>query len=302
MMKCIYVDTATDIAYGSVEGVFKMVQTAWSKADAPARVAAFQQIEAGCTSVETLAVLGKFKVYVYTTGDNVVGISRPVANGTGAWTQTESDGTGMYTPHCIIKAIPKAQVLTPKKLMPLHGVNAIKSVNIIGQVTENSKICVAVTADLKTYKTYDFASKSWQDIDIENTAAFLESGIQIGSAGNIPEAAWAEFGAEQLGFAYIIYQKNRLETAKISRTTLTLELIGRWDKAVNGLDYRYGYITGDGISINVTFLRNGSYEMNYTDEDTSREVSSSQEIFGIGCIEKSTEDFVMVDAKGDNLL
>lgn len=121
MIKIIYVDSDTDKAYGLIDGVFTNVANNWTTLDAADRLTAYQQCDEGTATVDTLRVLGKFRAYAYSTGDNVVGISRPVANGAGDWTQTQQDGGGTYIPRCIIKALPKAQIIVPKSLLPLYG-------------------------------------------------------------------------------------------------------------------------------------------------------------------------------------
>lgn len=304
MIKVIYVDSDTNKAYGLVEGVFTNVANNWSTLDDADRLTAYQQCDEGTAAVDTLRVLGKFKAYAYSTGDNVVGISRPIANGAGAWTQTQQDGGEVYVPHCIIKALPTAQIITPKSLLPLYGANSIESVAMIGVVTDDSSIMAAVTTDLQAYKTYNFDAGAWEDIDATSTVAMLASGIPIARISSIPAAAWAEIGVDGLAFVYCIKQTTLDNSiAHLDRTSLVIKLIGRWDKAINGTDYRYGYIIRDGVSINVTFLRSGSYKINYTNADPTRNVESGQEAFGFALDESNGADNgILVDSKGDTLL
>lgn len=304
MIKVIYVESDSDKAYGLVSGVFMSVATSWSTLSDADKLTAYQKCDEGTATVDTLRVLGKFKAYVYSTGNNVVGISRPTANGTGDWTQTQTDGGETYAPHCIITALPQAQIVTPKALMPLYGASAIQSVAMTGTVTDDSTIAVAVTTDLSAYKTYNFDAKAWQDIDATSSTALLASGIPIAKVADIPASAWAEFGTEGLAFVYCIKQSTLdNSTAHIDRTSLTMSLIGRWDKAINGADYRYGYLAGNGVSINATFLKPGSYKINYTNADSTRTVESGQEAFGFALEEGNTDDNgILVDSKGDTLL
>lgn len=304
MIKIIYVESETDKAYGLVTGIFTNVANGWGSLGDADRLTAYQKCDEGTAAVDTLRVLGKFKAYTYSTGDNVVGISRPVANGSGAWTQTQEDGGEVYVPHCIIRALPQPQIITPKGLLPLFGVSAIESVHMTGSVSSDSVIVTAVTTDMEIYKTYNFSARAWQEIDATSTTALLASGISMARIAEIPASAWAELGTGGLAFVYCIKQATLdKSTAHIDRTSLTMQLIGRWDKAINGLDYRYGYITADGVSINATFLRAGSYKINYTNIDTTRSVESGQEAFGIAIKEGDVNDNgILVDSKGDTLL
>lgn len=304
MIKVIYVESDTDKAYGLISGILSAVATGWSSLDEGDKLTAYQKCDEGSVPAGLLKALGSFKAYVYSTGDNVVGISRPTANGSGVWTQTQKDGGDTYIPHCRIKALPTAQIVMPNKLLPLYGASAIMSVSVAGVVSTDSNITIAVTTDLKKYRTYNFDAAEWQDIDATSPLAMVSSGIPMAEISKIPSAGWKKLGTSGLAFAYCIKQKtidNSL--AFVENTSLVLSLIGRWDKAINGIDYRYGYISGDGLYINATFLRPGSYKINYTNADTARNVESRQEIFGMAIDESNVNDNgILVDSKGDTLL
>lgn len=304
-MKVIYVKSDTGVAYAKSNGTFGAVSAAWTTLTDAEKSVVLTSVEEGTATPAELLALEKFKVYAYTEGDCIAGIARPVDNGTEDWAVTEDDGgEEIYQPTCEIYALPEPQIVLPSGLLPFDGVSFLDKVEVESLCDSANKITVAVTSDLENYKTYDFTAAAWQDIDVASTEDMLENGIAAENLGNVPAAAWAELGTDGIGFAYCLQQTDYDLPCEVMKLSLTVSLIGRWDKAINGTDYRYGYIDHGGTSINVTFLKSGSYKINYTNADSTRETSSFQEPFGLSFAQEYSADqeFVYVDSRGDDLL
>lgn len=296
----ILYEAATGAVYGTVGGVFKAVADNWTALDDTGKVSLYQQTDEGNADLSSLITLGKFKAHVFIAGENIVGIARPTANGTGSWMQTVQDGAGIYTPKCIVTAAPQPQIVIPKAVLPLNGASSIMSVSLTANIDSMNSVTVAVTSDLKTYKTYNFGASAWETIDITSSAAMLKSGIPAAGLASIPTAAWAELGLNGFGVAYCLKQTVYGTACDINKLTLTATLSGRWDHAVYNSDYRYGYTSN--TTMQVTFLEAGSFKINYTNADSSREITTAQEPMGIAAKEGSTDVFTYVDEQGDNLL
>ena len=295
MIKFLYV-TEADVPYGTVDGTFKKVADAYSTLTDTEKGTLFASLDDGVATVSSLAILGRFKAYAWTQGENAIGIARPSVDGTGDWVQTEKDGQGTYVPHCYIEAVPTAQVVLPKALLPLDGASAIVSADVVTVLVGDGAVHLAVTTDMTNYKTYDFDNSAWADVDVTNAETFHKSGIDASKLSAIPATAWAELGLNGLAFAYCLDEQATGDVAAVSKITLTLTMTGRWDEALNGTDYHAGYTSP--TNLNVTFLQNGSYKLNYTDGGDGKP-TSAQLPFGLANID--TDTWAYVDTKGDHL-
>ena len=295
MMKYIYV-TESDVPYGTVNGTFKKLADAFSTMTDTDKGTLFASLDDGVATVASLAILGRFQAYAWWQGENAIGIARPSVNGTGDWIQTEQDGQGVYTPHCYIEAVPVAQVVLPKGLLPLDGVSAIVSADVVTVTNGDGAVHLAVTTDLTTYKTYDFENSAWKDVDVTNAETFHKEGIESSKLSAIPSTAWDELGLDGLAFAYVLDEQATGDLAAVSKIALTLTMNGRWDEALNGTDYHAGYTSP--TNLNVIFLQNGSYKINYTDGGEG-DATSTQIPFGLANLDVDT--WAYVDTKGDNI-
>lgn len=298
-MQILYEAAATGTVYGTVGGIFKSVADSWAALNDTEKIALYQQIDEGNAELSSPITLGKFIVHAYISGENIAGIARPIASGNGEWKNTAQDGAGIYTPLCKITAVPLPQTIKPKNILPLPTASTVTAVTIAANIDSTNRACVAVTADGQKYQTYNFSAAAWEDIDVNNTAAMLKSGIPIATLGSIPPAAWAAL-KKGLGLAYCLSQTAADTACRISALKLTAAISGRWDRAVYNKDYRYGY-TGNS-TLQLTFLEAGSFKINYTDADSSREITSAQEPIGLSIKENSTDECIYTDEQGDKLL
>ena len=299
MIHVVYI-TEDNAVWGMDAGTFKKLNADWTAMSDTDKAVLLAGVDDGPASVDNLSIIKRFRVVSYWTGENAVGLALDGTGSAAKWTQLETDGEGLYQPECVVRAVPKPQVVVPRGLLPLTGATAIEGASIDAVTTGKAAALTAVTNDLKTYKVYDSESATWKDIDITDADAFAAGGMAASSVKDIPKSAWNEMGTGGIAFAYLLDKTDAMEECSVTSLSITLTMLGRWDKAFNGTDYYGGYTSASTLS--VTFLKDGSYKINYTDPDKDNTAESFSEPIGLSLTGTGSEaTWTYVDTKGDNL-
>ena len=155
--------------------------------------------------LKALKELGKFKILAYVTDENAVGIEKP-AEAAGVWKAIEEDGEGTYIPRCRIRGTLENKIVRSKALLPFpDSVYSIINVSLDSFDTDDHPVYALVTDDLEHYKTYNFATKTWDGVDInsedvaKNAFEMMKNGIRTSKISSIPEDDWKRLGARRIG-------------------------------------------------------------------------------------------------------
>ena len=168
-----------------------------------------------------------------------------------------------------ITGVPKNQIVLPTTLISLKPYQGIEKATVVNVITKadsstNPTIKLAITKDDSKYYTFDFSSVSWQEIT-PIADDVIRDGIDIDSLSMIARSDWDSFtvDTEKFGIAYAISVDDVDDVAEIDELQLDVEMRGSWNKAINGIDYDYGYPFYD--LLRVKLLKDGSYKINYHD-------------------------------------
>jgi len=164
-------------------------------------------------------------------------------------------------PACTLTAVPKDQLILPKKLISLRNYEKITGVNITNTVSGSADIKIAVTTNLADYQVYDVATGRWVTIDISTPALMAINAMDVAAIAGIPADAWALLGTDGIGFAYFLSMTATTESCNTDALVLTVDMKGSWNRAVYGTDLTYGYPNNDLLQIEL--LTSGDYKINY---------------------------------------
>lgn len=165
-------------------------------------------------------------------------------------------------PACSFVAVPQDQLIVPDGLIDLSSYEILQSVAMTDSASGNAFIRMAVTTDLETYKIYNTATSTWDTVAA--TAAGIGSdGMTSTSITNIPSEAWTALIGEDeaIGFAYVLSMTDSMEICYVDTLNLTVDLKGKWRKAVHGTDYDYAYTSN--TNLKVQLFANGNYKINH---------------------------------------
>ena len=294
MIKILYVKE-DNTAYGVVSGELRKVSDSYETLADQAKEDVFGMLDGDSNAdLKALKELGKFKILAYVTDENAVGIEKP-AEAAGVWKAIEEDGEGTYIPRCRIRGTLENKIVRSKALLPFpDSVYSIINVSLDSSDTDDHPAYALVTDDLEHYKTYNFATKTWDGVDInsedvaKNAFEMMKNGIRTSKISSIPEDDWKRLGARRIAFAYCISGGD----TEIWKLLVKVRMVGRWTEAANEQDYTAGYTSP--TTLNITFLTDGSYKVNYLEADG--EPKSKQMPIGLENVDKNTWRYV--DARG----
>nr|DAP83023.1 MAG TPA: Concanavalin A-like lectin/glucanase superfamily protein [Caudoviricetes sp.] len=231
----VYLST-TGAVYGMSNGTFQQLATDWNALSNEEKVALFTATNGETPTVDELKTIGKFKILTYSEYNNLV--------------------------ECTVSAVPKDQLVLPKKLINLGGYEVVHSIAVTSATTtSNSSVKVAFTKDLTTYIAYNKETATWQNVDATDVNTFSAGAMDASEVANIPEAKIAELGMKGFAIAYALSETNVADNCAVAALTIVADKKASWNKAVYGTDATYSYPNPDVLKVKL--LTNGSYKINY---------------------------------------
>ncbi len=231
----VYLST-TGAVYGMSNGTFQQLATDWNALSNEEKVALFTATNGETPTVDELKTIGKFKILTYSEYNNLV--------------------------ECTVSAVPKDQLVLPKKLINLGGYEVVHSIAVTSATTtSNSSVKVAFTKDLNTYIAYNKETATWQNVNATDVNTFSAGAMAASEVANIPEAKIAELGMKGFAIAYALSEANVADNCAVAALTIVADKKAPWNKAVYGTDATYSYPNSDVLEVKL--LTNGSYKINY---------------------------------------
>ena len=231
----VYLST-TGAVYGMSNGTFQQLATDWNALSNEEKVALFTATNGETPTVDELKTIGKFKILTYSEYNNLV--------------------------ECTVSAVPKDQLVLPKKLINLGGYEVVHSIAVTSATTtSNSSAKVAFTKDLTTYIAYNKETATWQNVDATDVNTFSAGAMDASEVANIPEAKIAELGMKGFAIAYALSETNVADNCAVTALTIVADKKAPWNKAVYGTDATYSYPNSDVLEVKL--LTDGSYKINY---------------------------------------
>lgn len=217
-------------------GTFQQLAPDWNALSDEEKVALFTATNGETPTVDELKTIGKFKILTYSEDNNLV--------------------------ECTVSAVPKDQLVLPKKLINLGGYEVVHSIAVTSATTtSNSSVKVAFTKDLTTYIAYNKETATWQNVDATDVNTFSAGAMAASEVANIPEAKIAELGMKGFAIAYALAETNVADNCAVTALTIVADKKAPWNKAVYGTDATYSYPNSDVLEVKL--LTNGSYKINY---------------------------------------
>lgn len=231
----VYLST-TGAVYGMSNGTFQQLATDWDALSNEEKVALFTATNGETPTVDELKTIGKFKILTYSEYNNLV--------------------------ECTVSAVPKDQLVLPKKLINLGGYEVVHSIAVTSATTtSNSSVKVAFTKDLTTYIAYNKETATWQNVNATDVNTFSAGAMAASEVANIPEAKIAELGMKGFAIAYALSEANVADNCAVAALTIVADKKAPWNKAVYGTDATYSYPNSDVLEVKL--LTNGSFKINY---------------------------------------
>ena len=231
----VYLST-TGAVYGMSNGTFQQLATDWNALSNEEKVALFTATNGETPTIDELKTIGKFKILTYSEYNNLV--------------------------ECTVSAVPKDQLVLPKKLINLGGYEVVHSIAVTSATTtSNSSAKVAFTKDLTTYIAYNKETATWQNVDATDVNTFSAGAMDASEVANIPEAKIAELGMKGFAIAYALSETNVADNCAVTALTIVADKKAPWNKAVYGTDATYSYPNSDVLEVKL--LTDGSYKINY---------------------------------------
>ena len=232
----VYLSTTGGAVYGMSNGTFQQLAPDWNALSDEEKVALFTATNGETPTVDELKTIGKFKILTYSEYNDLV--------------------------ECTVSAVPKDQLVLPKKLINLGGYEVVHSIAVTSATTtSNSSVKVALTKDLTTYIAYDKETAAWQNVDATDVNTFSINAMDASEVANIPEAKIAELGMKGFAIAYALSETNVADDCAVTALTIVADKKAPWNKAVYGTDATYSYPNSDVLEVKL--LTNGSYKINY---------------------------------------
>ena len=223
-------------------GTFQQLASDWNALSDAEKVALFTATNGETPTVDELKTIGKFKVLTYSEDNNLV--------------------------ECTVSAVPKDQLVLPKKLINLGGYEVVHGIAVTSTTTaSNSAVKVAFTKDLTTYIAYNKETATWQNVDASSVDTFSAGAMDASEVANIPETKIAELGMNGFAIAYSLSETNVADDCAVTTLTIVADKKAPWNKAVYGTDVTYGYPNSDVLEVKL--LTNGSYKINYNAGEAS---------------------------------
>lgn len=232
----VYLSTTGGAVYGMSNGTFQQLAPDWNALSDEEKVALFTATNGETPTIDELKTIGKFKILTYSEYNNLV--------------------------ECTVSAVPKDQLVLPKKLINLGGYEVVHSIAVTSATTtSNSSVKVAFTKDLTTYIAYNKEMATWQNVDATDVNTFSTNAMDASEVANIPEAKIAELGMKGFAIAYALAETNVADNCAVTALTIVADKKAPWNKAVYGTDATYSYPNSDVLEVKL--LTNGSYKINY---------------------------------------
>lgn len=232
----VYLSFTGGAVYGMSNGTFQQLAPDWNALSDEEKVALFTATNGETPTVDELKTIGKFKVLTYSEDNDLV--------------------------ECTVSAVPKDQLVLPKKLINLGGYEVVHSISVTSATTtSNSSVKVALTKDLTTYIAYDKETAAWQNVDATDVNTFSINAMDASEVANIPEAKIAKLGMKGFAIAYALSETNVADDCAVTALTIVADKKAPWNKAVYGTDATYSYPNSDVLEVKL--LTNGSYKINY---------------------------------------
>lgn len=232
----VYLSTTGGRVYGMSNGTFQQLAPDWNTLSDEEKVALFTATNGETPTVDELKTIGKFKILTYSEDNALV--------------------------ECTVSAVPKDQLVLPKKLINLGGYEVVHSVAVTSATTTpNSSVKVAFTKDLTTYIAYDKETATWRNVDVTDVNTFSTNAMDASEVANIPEAKITELGMNGFAVAYSLSETNVTDSCAVTALTIVADKKAPWNKVVYGTDATYGYPNSDVLEVRL--LTNGSYKINY---------------------------------------
>jgi hypothetical protein len=232
----VYLSTTVGAVYGMSNGTFQQLAPDWNALSDEEKVALFTATNGETPTIDELKTIGKFKVLTYSEDNNLV--------------------------ECTVSAVPKDQLVLPKKLINLGGYEIVHSIAVTSATTtSNSSVKVAFTKDLTTYIAYNKETATWQNVDATDVNTFSTNAMDASEVANIPEAKIAELGMKGFAIAYALAETNVADNCAVTALTIVADKKAPWNKAVYGTDATYSYPNSDVLEVKL--LTDGSYKINY---------------------------------------
>ena len=157
----------------------------------------------------------------------------------------------------------RSELILPKKLIDIDtfGTNIIQAnPKYIISTSSNSTIKIAVTEDLKYYKTFNFTNQRWELID---SSEIETKGIDISQLAAITEDFWSQLGTD-IAFGYCLIRNSNVDTVSMDELDFKMDLSKYW-KEVN-FDSQANYKYCSPSNLRVILKESGDYKIIYREQ------------------------------------
>lgn len=150
------------------------------------------------------------------------------------------------------------------QLVKANGDINIKSIYAIDQIIITStqpsftKVLISFNSGIlwKAYK-----NNTWITVNINNLNSVITNANNVTEINSIPGEAWQTLreSSDTLRFAYLLPNET-----EIDKLVASIDMRGRWDRAVLGTDFIYGYRKyNNAANLEVELYTNGDFKINY---------------------------------------
>lgn len=155
------------------------------------------------------------------------------------------------------------KVIQSKSMISTKDYKVLSSITIGAELSDTSKIMMAVTNDGKTYYTHNFETAEWSVVDINEDGALLADGIDSAKIADITASAWTTINTTgEIGFAYIMHKEKDEDKCALVEAMVSGVLPDFIRSAANNTEYTYRYT--DAETLQLRFKQAGKYLVNYS--------------------------------------
>ena len=157
----------------------------------------------------------------------------------------------------------RSELVLPKKLIDIDafGTNIIQAnPKYTISTSSNSTIKIAVTEDLKYYKTFNFTNQRWELID---SSEIETKGIDISQLAAITEDFWTQLGTD-IAFGYCLIRNSNADTVSMDELDFKMDLSKYWKEANFDSQANYKYCSPS--NLRVILKESGDYKIIYREQ------------------------------------
>lgn len=156
--------------------------------------------------------------------------------------------------------VPQSRTVLSTGDLDISKASNIDSFTVLATESGAGKVRMAASFDSGlTWKSYDSVNSVPVTIDINNIGT---EGLDIATFNSLG-IIWNQMraGANTVRFAYYLEHNQAGDIASVDSLDMQADFTGMWRKAIHGTDYDYVYTNNK--TLQVEFLRDGTYKVNY---------------------------------------